>query len=65
MTSAHRLLAGDRRAGQEGDHHLRPGATAPVLPEDPDAARARAREEVQRQARRLHRSGDAPFSLVR
>ena len=41
----------------EGHHHLCAGAATEVLPEDPGAARARAGEEVQREARGLHRPG--------
>ena len=45
---------------KEGHRDLRPRAPAEVLPEDPDQAGEGAREEVLRQACRVHRPEEDP-----
>lgn len=53
------LSLGNRGGWQsESHHHLRSRSSAEVLPEDPGASGEGAREEVQREARRLHCTGE-------
>ena len=48
----------------ESYYYLRPRPAAEVFPENPGAPGARAGEEVQREARRLHRPGASAGHVV-